>query len=199
MNLESHSKTSAFEIYDHYVSNLALKVKSIKKDDLMLLVNAMSRCYEEDKTIYICGNGGSAANAIHAANDLSYTGSLLAKKKGKGIKCEALSANSSVLTCIANDISYADIYSNQLEAKGTNGDLLITLSGSGNSENIVKAIHQAKVKSMETVLIVGFDGGKAKSLVDISLHSEINDMQIAEDIQLVIIHLSVRIMMKMIL
>ncbi len=92
--------------------------------------------WRNKKNIYLCGNGGSASNAVHIANDLIYGASA---KNGVGIKAEALTANPAVLTCLANDIGYEDIFSEQLKVKAGMGDLLIVLSGSGNSENVVRA------------------------------------------------------------
>ena len=98
--------------------------------------------WKSNNTIYLCGNGGSAANAIHIANDMTYG----ATKNGKGISIESLSSNSAVLTCLANDLSYEDIFSEQIKVKGKSNDLLVVLSGSGNSKNIIKAIEVVKLK-----------------------------------------------------
>ena len=89
-------------------------------------------------------------------------------------------------------------YSHQLEIKGRKGDVLIVLSGSGNSNNIVEAIKIAKKKKLTCIAIVGFDGGTAKELADIALHFEINNMQIAEDMQLVVGHICMKYLNKMI-
>lgn len=139
---------------------------------------------KEDRHIFLCGNGGSAANAMHIANDLLYL-----RSRGKGIKVAALPANQAVLTCLANDAGYENIFSFQLEQLGKEGDILIVLSGSGNSPNILKAVNIAKKMRISTCAILGFDGGKCLSLVDIPIHFPINDMQIAEDLQLIVGHM----------
>ncbi|MDD5079028.1 MAG: SIS domain-containing protein [Candidatus Omnitrophica bacterium] len=139
---------------------------------------------KEDRHIFLCGNGGSAANAMHIANDLLYL-----RSKGKGIKVTALPANQAVLTCLANDIGYENIFSFQLEQLGQQGDILIVLSGSGNSKNILKAVDMAKKMRIATCAILGFDGGRCLNLVDIPILFPINDMQIAEDLQLIIGHM----------
>jgi len=95
--------------------------------------------------VYLCGNGGSAANAIHIANDLVST----------GIKAYPLTADIATLTAIANDFDYTDIFSRQLQVFGVSGDLLIALSGSGRSRNILRAIRTAKLQKMKTVAIFG--------------------------------------------
>lgn len=139
---------------------------------------------KEDKQIFLCGNGGSAANAMHIANDF-----LCLRSEGKGAKVVALPANQAILTCLANDTGYENIFAAQIEQLGAKGDILIVLSGSGNSSNILKAITAAKKIGILTCAILGFDGGKCLGLVDIPLHFPIHDMQIAEDLQLITGHM----------
>ena len=147
--------------------------------------------------VFICGNGGSAANAIHIANDLIYgVGACGLGEKIPGIKVEALSSNSGVLTCIANDTGYENIYSEQIKVSGKPGDLLILLSGSGNSKNIINAINIAKKMKINTFGIFGYNGGKSKKIVDEFIHTKIDDMQISEDMQLVIFHMCMQLLKK---
>jgi D-sedoheptulose 7-phosphate isomerase len=102
---------------------------------------------------------------------------------------EAISANAAVLTCLANDLGYDNIYSEQIRIKGNPGDVLIVLSGSGNSANVVKAIQVANELKMKTFAILGFTGGNCKTLAQYPIHFEIDDMQIAEDLQLIVGHI----------
>lgn len=148
---------------------------------------------KEGRHIFLCGNGGSAANAMHITNDLLCFQS---KDKVKRVKVTALSANQAVLTCLANDIGYESVFSFQLEQLGSRGDILIVLSGSGNSPNVLQAIDAAKKKGILTCAILGFDGGKCLSLVDIPVHFSINDMQIAEDLQLIVGHMLIQWLKK---
>ncbi len=142
------------------------------------------------KQVFICGNGGSAANAIHIANDLIYgVGACGLGEKIPGIKVEALSSNSGVLTCIANDTGYENIFSYQLDVKANPNDLLIVLSGSGNSANIINALLKAKEKKLRSFAIVGFDGGKCLNKADKVIHFKVNDMQLSEDLQLIVAHI----------
>ena len=144
----------------------------------------------DGRNVYICGNGGSAANAIHIANDLHYgIGACGPGKTLPGLRIEALPANTGVITCLANDTGYENIYAHQLEVKGKKGDLLIALSGSGNSPNIIKALETANDIGLKTVAILAFTGGKCKELAKTVIHFDIKDMQIAEDTQLVVGHL----------
>jgi D-sedoheptulose 7-phosphate isomerase len=135
----------------------------------------------------VCGNGGSAGNAMHLANDLLF--GVGRKNGGGGIKVEALSANPSVLTCLANDLGYEEIFAHQLKVKGSAGDLLIVLSGSGNSPTVVRALETANAKGMKTFAVLGFSGGKCKEIAQHSIHFDVDDMQIAEDMQLVVGHM----------
>ena len=106
-----------------------------------------------------------------------------------GLRVDALPANAGVITCLANDTGYDNIYSHQLEVKGRPGDLLIVLSGSGNSANVVRALKTANQIGMRSFAIVAFGGGRCLELADMPIHFKINDMQIAEDTQLVVGHL----------
>ena len=126
---------------------------------------------------------------MHIANDLLYGVSVSGKK---GLRVEALSANASILTCLGNDISYDDIFSQQLIVKGSPGDLLIALSGSGNSPNIIRVIEVGKNIGVTTAGILGFDGGRCKEILDLPIHFDIDDMQLAEDLQLIVGHMCMK-------
>ena len=147
---------------------------------------AMLTAWQLGRRVFLCGNGGSAGNAIHLANDFLYG---TAKKTGGGLKAIALSANAAVVTCLANDVGYDSIFSEQLAVHAEKGDLLIVLSGSGNSGNIVRVLEQAKVMGVQSYAILGFTGGKSKQLADVAIHFPVDDMQIAEDLQLIAGHM----------
>ena len=144
-----------------------------------------------------CGNGGSAGNAIHIANDLIYgTGNCGYGSKINGIKVNALSSNPAVLTCLGNDIGFENIFSYQLKVQASQSDILIALSGSGNSSNIISAINTANEIGLETFAILAFDGGECKKIARNPIHFAIQDMQIAEDLQLIIGHLCMQWLSK---
>lgn len=176
-----------------YQSRLIGCIQSFEYLPVVQLAKAIISARKGGRHIFLCGNGGSATNAMHIANDLVY---LQPKWKGGRLKVTALTANQAVLTCLSNDIGYENIFSFQLEQLGKKGDILIVLSGSGNSKNILKAMDSARNKGMLTCAIVGFDGGKCLKSADISIHFPINDMQIAEDMQLVVGHMLVQWLMK---
>lgn len=156
-------------------------------DAILLAGERFFDAWKSGHQVFLCGNGGSAANAIHIANDLFYGA---AKNTGKpGIASHALTANQAIVLCLANDFSYEEIFSEQLRAQGRSGDILIALSGSGNSENIVRAIYAARGIGMTSIAILGYSGGKCKELVDIPIHFAVDDMQISEDAQLIVGHM----------
>ena len=153
---------------------------------LPVLAEALLAAWRNGSTIYICGNGGSAGNAIHLANDFLYGAG---KKNGGGLRVEALSANAAVITCLANDTGYENIYAEQLKVKARAGDVLMALSGSGNSPNILRALETGNSIGMTTFAILGFSGGQSKNVAQHPIHFEIYDMQIAEDLQLIVGHM----------
>lgn len=116
-------------------------------------------------TLFWCGNGGSAADSQHLAAEL--VGRF--KKNRKALRSIALTTDTSVLTCVANDYSYADIFSRQLEALARGGDVLMAISTSGNSENVIRALMCAKELGAKTIALLGKDGGQAKALADLAI------------------------------
>lgn len=147
---------------------------------------ALATARQRKATVFLAGNGGSAANANHLATDLIHG----ANAGGKGtFRVHALSANPSVLTCLGNDTGYENVFAKQLEALAQAGDLLLVFSGSGNSPNVLRALEAARRLKVFSISFLGFDGGKAKSLSDLALHFPIHDMQVAEDLHMIAAHL----------
>ena len=180
---------SAKDLMLDYSLRLQQALSSSDWSSINFLAQDMLRCWQEKRQVFFCGNGGSAGNAIHLANDFLYG---IAKKTGGGLRAQALSANPAVMTCLANDVGYESIYAEQLAVQAQAGDILIALSGSGNSPNIVSVIEQAKVMAVKSYAILGFTGGKCKDLADVPIHFPVNDMQIAEDLQLIVGHMTMQ-------
>ncbi len=155
-------------------------------DKVPALGEALRAAWMSGNTIYLCGNGGSAGNAVHLANDLLYGAGV---SNGIGLRIESLSANTAILTCLANDIGYDQVYAEQLRVKANPGDVLVVLSGSGNSPNVVKALEMGNSIGMKTFAILAFTGGRCKEVAQSPIHFEIDDMQVAEDLQLVVGHM----------
>ncbi len=168
-----------------YSNRLIDALQLLPQDKITLFFDKILSVWKKNAQVFICGNGGSAANALHFANDLFYGA---AKGQGKGLRVHALTANQSITTCLANDVAYAEIFSGQLEVLANPGDMLIVLSGSGNSANIISALKTAKKMNLTSVAILGYSGGAALGMADVSVHVPVQDMQIAEDIQLIVAH-----------
>ncbi len=152
------------------------------------LAEALEESMQNRRQVFICGNGGSAGNANHMANDLIY----LDGADGGGLRVEALTANQSVMTCLGNDLGYEQIFSKQLEVKAGRDDLLIVLSGSGNSKNVIRALETGEALGMKTFAILGYSGGHCKTLCQYPIHFPVNDMQVAEDLQMVVAHVCMK-------
>lgn len=172
-------------MYDEYGRKLQNALSNLNSDNLSRLGNALREAWIKNNSVFLCGNGGSAGNAIHMANDFLYGAGVTS---GGGLRVEALSANPAVLTCLANDLGYNEIYSEQLKVKANQGDILIVLSGSGNSPNVINALEIGNAKGMKTFAILGYSGGKCKNIAQYPIHFEINDMQVSEDLQLIVGH-----------
>jgi len=179
-------KISIEGFFTGYADRLSGVLASSDWSGVSLLARDMHEAWLKGHQVFFCGNGGSAGNAIHLANDYIYG---VAKRTGGGIRAVALSANPAVMTCLANDVGYDAIYSEQLAVLGNAGDILVVLSGSGNSPNILQVLEQATAMKVKSYAILGFSGGKAKELADVPIHFPVNDMQIAEDMQLVVGHM----------
>ena len=174
------------DFFSGYADRLTDVLASSDWSGVTCLAKDMRAAWEAGHQVFFCGNGGSAGNAIHLANDFIYG---VAKRTGGGIRASALSANSAVMTCLANDVGYDRIYCEQLAVQGREGDILIVLSGSGNSPNIVSVLERARVMKIKSYAILGYSGGQSKSLADVAIHFPVNDMQIAEDLQLIVGHM----------
>ena len=168
-----------------YLAKMAAAFTPAASTATTILAERLDHTRSIKSRVFLCGNGGSAANSNHWENDLIYGA---AKGGLGGVRAHSLSSNTSVLMCLANDTGYENIFSGQLEVLASEGDILIALSGSGNSPNILRAITTANSLGMESWVIVGFDGGKALELAKHSIHFPIADMQIAEDLQMVVCH-----------
>ena len=186
-----NTKNNLFDNFvSEYIENLSYCFSKEKKSQIQHLAECLIEAWANGNKIFLCGNGGSAGNAIHIANDFIYgTGACGIGKKLPGLKVKALTSNPAILTCLANDTGFENIFSYQIEVQADENDILIVLSGSGNSQNIVNALNAANSKGLKTFAILAFDGGECIKIAKHPIHFAINDMQIAEDLQLIIGHL----------
>lgn len=167
--------------------------QSLNLDELNEAANAITECRKRGGTIYTIGNGGSAATASHMVVDLGKGANEKPDRTGNYFRVECLADNVPAITAISNDTSYDEIFSFQLERKLKPGDLLIAISGSGNSRNIIKAAECAKSKGVSVLGITGYSGGKLYEMSDYRMHCAVDDMQIAEDLHMMFDHMLMRV------
>ncbi len=178
------STNNSFESFKSYSKRLSNALKTVDQVQIDQIHDEIVKRINTKNSIYIFGNGGSQANAHHIVGDYIKTFSLAGLK----LKISCLADNICYLTAASNDISYQEAYSILLGTVIDSDDLLIYLSGSGNSLNLVKCARNASSKHIYQVSITSFNGGALKDIVDIPLHVKVQDMEIAEDCQLAIFH-----------
>lgn len=177
---------------DAYCVKLKDTLDKVSKREINHFLTAILNHYENNRYIFIFGNGGSGATASHAVCDFNKGVCLELDKKFKFI---CLNDNMASVLAYSNDIAYDDIFYMQLKNFCTSGDLVIGISGSGNSTNIIKAIEYARELGANTFTLVGFNGGKLKEIdSDNCIHVPINDMQITEDCHTIILHMLMQIL-----
>lgn len=175
------------EMEKEVLSNLSL-------EDISKVMNILEDARLNGKRIFICGNGGSASTAAHFECDFNKGVSYEQQVK---YDFECLSDNVPMMMAIANDISYDDIFVVPLRNKLKPGDVVIGISGSGNSENVIRAIMYGNEIGAETIALVGYEGGRLKDIAKYHIHVNINNMQIVEDVHLVLNHMMMFILSGM--
>jgi D-sedoheptulose 7-phosphate isomerase len=180
-------------LFADYAHRLTAMIGTYDWSPVAHLAEDLLDCWKTGRQVFLAGNGGSAGNAVHLANDFLYA---FSKTRGSGLRVHALPANQAVMTCLANDVGYDEVFSFQLAVQARAGDVLIGLSGSGNSPNILKALEEARRIGMRSYAVLGYSGGRAKMLADVPIHFPIDDMQIAEDAQLIVGHMIVQWLCK---
>ena len=156
-------------------------------------LNLLQETLEKEGNIYIFGNGGSAATASHFVNDFNKG---ISEYTAKKFRFTCLNDNVSTLMAIANDIGYEEVFRFQLRGKLKENDIVIGISGSGNSPNVINAVEYARECGNKVIGLTGFSGGKLKELCDINLHVDINSMQVTEDVHMFFDHLMMSIFYK---
>ena len=168
-----------------YNNNLVNAVNNIDNLYLTKAIKIFKKKIIQNKQIFVCGNGGSAAITNHFIADYL---KLLREKSGAKVKIFSLSDNVELISAISNDIEFNKIFSYQLESLANKNDLLILISSSGNSQNIINALKFAKKNLITTIGFSGFDGGYLKKNCDIPLHFENNSYQLSEDFHHILMH-----------
>ena len=170
---------SSIEVKEKILNDASLINKIQQAADLMLV------CYKNDKKVWLCGNGGSAADAQHIAAELS--GRYYIDRPP--LFAEALHVNTSYITAVANDYSYDEIYARYIKAAAKSGDILIAISTSGNSKNIINAINEAKKIGTKVISLTGDTGGQRKEISDIFINVPSNDTPRIQESHILIGHI----------
>ena len=171
---------------DNYIDSKIKLLNEINLTEINVAIQLIKDKINLNKKIITCGNGGSAHTASHYITDWNKMYNLATGSKIRGI---SLCDNIGLVTAFANDSSYDEIFSGQLNSIADFGDLLIVISGSGNSKNVINAVRYANDIGVDTLGIVGYDGGVIKSLVKNYVHINSFDMQLCEDMHLMFGHL----------
>ncbi len=181
---EKFSDASAYA--DAYFSELARAAKSVDRGRVAAAVALLDKAYARRATLFVCGNGGSASISNHLACD---HGKLISTDTDLLPRIQSLAANVEVITAIANDISYADVFTHQLRLNGSRGDVVMTVSSSGDSDNVVRAAQWGLDNGCEVIALTGFNGGRTAKLATVNLHVTADNYGVIEDVHQSLMHL----------
>lgn len=173
-----------------YLNRLQETIKRLNREEINKFINMLLDARDADKQIFIMGNGGSASTASHFCCDFNKGSSYGFNKRFKFI---CLNDNVPGMMAYANDVSYDDVFVEQLKNFFNPGDYVIGISGSGNSKNVLKAIEYANANGGVTIGLTGFNGGKLKQMCTHSVNMNVDDMQISEDLHMMMDHLSMKV------
>ena len=177
--------TTQFTV-SNYLSSHKLLAEKLNIDSFQQGIDMIRNAFENGRKIITCGNGGSASTASHYITDWNKMINLATGKKFRGV---SLCDNVGLITAYGNDLSYADVFAGQVDALMDDGDLLVAVSGSGNSPNILKAIEAARSAGGKVLGVVGYDGGKMMPMCDQCVWVSSFDMQLCEDVHLMFGHM----------
>ena len=176
-----------------YYDKLRATIDKIDRGEINRAMEALKAARDGKHYVFIMGNGGSASTASHFAGDFNKGLSLNREKRFRFV---CLNDNAATVLSLANDVAYEAIFVEQLKNFLSDGDLVMAISGSGNSANVVSAAEYAKSRGNTVIGLTGFNGGKLLGLSDIKLHIPVDDMQIVEDLHMVFDHLMMSILYR---
>ncbi len=177
--------STTFSVSNYLVAHTQL-AKQLNTDAFQKGIDMINAAFNAGKKIITCGNGGSASTASHYITDWNKMVNLATGRKFRGV---SLCDNIGLITAYGNDLSYADVFSGQVDALMDEGDLLVAISGSGNSPNVIKAIEAARRAGGNVLGVIGYDGGKMMPMCDHSVWVQSFDMQLCEDVHLMFGHM----------
>ncbi len=174
-----------------YVTRLQAELARVDQDEIRQMADLVYEAWENDKFVYIFGNGGSGTTATHMSEDLGKS-SLREKdlhdETKKRLKVMSLTDNLGWIMAVGNDLAYDQIFVQQLMNYGREGDVVLAISGSGNSPNVLNAVDWANRHGLKTFGLTGFSGGKLRTMAHSGLHVPLNDMGMVESIHLCLFH-----------
>ena len=176
-----------------YYDRLKSGIDQIDRNEINRALKTLKQARDNNKYIFIMGNGGSASTASHFAGDFNKGLSL---NRDKRFRFVCLNDNAATVLSLANDVAYEAIFVEQLKNFLSDGDVVIAISGSGNSANVIRAAEYAKERKNQVIGLTGYAGGKLMALSDIKLHIPLDDMQVVEDLHMVFDHLMMSILYK---
>jgi D-sedoheptulose 7-phosphate isomerase len=181
---------SHLDTYRNYLDHLKSVLDGLNMDELDAVTHVLADAFAKDRTVFVAGNGGSAATASHLACDFCKTTlGKTPKDVERRLRSIALSDSAPMMTAYGNDVAYEDIFGEALRTLARSGDVLIVITASGNSPNIVRALEAAKAIGVTTIGFLGFKGGKAKEMVDHYILAESTNYGVIEDAHSVFMHM----------
>ncbi len=177
---------TASDFAGDYIDQLKAAASSVEPDKINAAAALLGNCHKTKGRVFSCGNGGSAAISNHLVCD--HIKSVRADTNLES-RITSLSNNIEIITAIANDISYEEVFAYQLQALAVPGDLLITISSSGDSENVVRAAKWARENDVPVIAMTGFDGGRMREIASVNLHVSANNYGIVEDAHQSLMHI----------
>ena len=180
------------DIHDYYEREKQV-FDALDPESFNAALNALLRHYDREDTIYVIGNGGSSATANHMVCDFNKG---ISMSLSKPFHVVSLTDNIPSVMAYGNDVGFEDVFYLPLKQWLKPTDMVIAISGSGNSHNIIKAVAYAKSIGAEILGLEGYDGGKLKGIADINIHAKVNDMQIAEDVHMTFVHVAMQLLWK---
>jgi D-sedoheptulose 7-phosphate isomerase len=179
--------------FSHYAQDFIAHLDRVDPREVDALVQAVDDAYQADRFIFIIGNGGSGANASHLCEDLG-KGTLTDLEGQKRLRVMSLTDNMPYILAVANDLGYDRIFVEQLRSYASPGDLLIAISGSGNSPNVLRAVEWANANGLTTFGVTGYDGGRLRALAHAGLHVACANMGTVEAVHGVVFHYLVEVL-----
>jgi D-sedoheptulose 7-phosphate isomerase len=175
----------------NYLTRLQDVLTKVDVGEIAAIAEVIHKAYEQDKTVLVMGNGGSGSTASHMTSDMNKGACFTAKKKYRFL---SLTDCTPLMLSLGNDVNFESIFSEQLKNYAKPGDVVIGISGSGNSPNILRAIEYAKEQGCVTVGVCGYQGGKLKAMADHSFHVKVDDMQLVEDVHMILVHVLMKVL-----